>query len=256
VLVIDDDPTSCAILARKLAGEGIRVVGATNGEEGLRAASELHPDVITLDILMGGMSGWEVLSRLKSNPKLADIPVIMLTVMDEKRKGMSLGVSEYLLKPADSAELAGVVSGYLGSPLSARGGVLLVDDDAITRRRISQSLRERGWTVREAENGRHGLVLLQQRVPDLIVLDLVMPEMDGFAFLEHVRKSPAFCAVPVVVFTSKNLSAAERALLNGGAARVMNKNDDTLDDLAREVSTQLIQHAKDEAHGQNFVSRR
>jgi CheY-like chemotaxis protein len=134
--------------------------------------------------------------------------------------------------------------------------VLLVDDDAITRRRISQSLRERGWTVREAENGRHGLVLLQQRVPDLIVLDLVMPEMDGFAFLEHVRKSPAFCAVPVVVFTSKNLSAAERALLNGGAARVMNKNDDTLDDLAREVSTQLIQHAKDEAHGQNFVSRR
>jgi signal transduction histidine kinase/CheY-like chemotaxis protein len=256
VLMIDDDPTVYEIMQRKLGREGVHVLGATTGEEGLKLAYKLHPDVITLDIMMGDMSGWEVLTRLKSDKKLSSIPVIMLTIMDEKQRGVSLGASEYILKPASSTELADLVSRYLHDPERAHNGLLVVDDDAVNRCRAAQCLRERGWRVREAGNGLEALALLKESVPDLILLDLIMPEMDGFTFLEQLRQSPKHGSVPVVVLTSKDLSKTEREMLERSVARVMKTNEYTIDDLAREVSAQMALHTKEDIHGEDTTSGR
>src|SRR5215469_17757583 len=138
LLVIDDDQTTHDIMQRGLSGQGVRVIGASNGEDGLKKAHETCPDLITLDVQMQGMDGWEVLSKLKSDPALAQVPVIMLTIMDEKKKGFSLGVSEYLVKPADRGELAVLLSKYLDGPNRAGSpGLLLVDDDSASRSRLA-----------------------------------------------------------------------------------------------------------------------
>jgi len=248
LLMIDDDPTTCEIMQRKLAGQGVRVISASTGEQGLQKAHELHPDVITLDVLMEGINGWMVLSQLKADPVLADTPVIMLTILDEKQKAISLGVSEYVIKPADHNQLTTVIARYIDQR-TAHSGLLLVDDDAVNRRRMAKILREKGWKVREAENGRVALTLLEHTTPDLVLLDLIMPEMDGFAFLAEFRKSPRFCEVPVVVITSKDLTVAERQLLSNNVARVLHKNASSIDEVAEEVSRQLASRAKEIAHG-------
>ncbi len=257
VLMIDDDVTACELMKRKLGSEGIRVVSSTTGEEGLQKASELLPDVITLDVLMEGMNGWAVLSKLKSDPKLSNIPVIMLTVIDEKQKGISLGVAEYLVKPADRYELANTVSRYLSGAKDGSGrDLLFIDDDGINRSLMARTLREKGWQVREAENGLRGLQSLEEKVPDLVVLDLIMPEMDGFSFIAKLRSSPKFCSLPVLVITSKDLSEAERMLLNQNVACVLDRSRIGLDDLAREISAWVPVQAKENVHGENIAGRR
>jgi len=240
LLVIDDDGMIHELLRRELADKSVRVIGAFNGEEGLKKAYEIHPDLITLDTLMEGMDGWDVLSRLKSDRDLAHIPVIMLTIVDDKRKGFSMGVSEYLVKPADRNELTALLSKYLNSA-AARGskGLLLVDDDLVGRGRMAKILKEQGWTVREASNGLEALTLLREGVPELIFLDLIMPEMDGFSFLAEIRKSPEFCRIPVVVLTSKDLTPSERKLLNINVDRVVQKNTYGMDELVRDVTNRL-----------------
>jgi len=252
LLVIDDDATTGDIMERELAGSDVRIVRAANGEEGLQKASELHPDVITLDVFMGGIDGWEVLARLKSIPELAHIPVIMVTIADEKKKGFSLGVAEYLVKPADRGELTAIVSRYLGpADLAGSSSLMLVDDDSVNRGLMAKILKEKGWTVREAENGKEALVLLQDGVPGLILLDLMMPEMDGVTFLGELRKSAQFCRIPVIVITSKDLTPTERQLLNMNVDRVMQKGSYDLNELVKSVNTQLTlrAHAKEMAHG-------
>jgi signal transduction histidine kinase/DNA-binding response OmpR family regulator len=240
LLVIDDDPLAYESLRRALEHGGVNVVSATSGEEGIEKAHALHPDVITLDVLMEGMNGWETLSRLKSDPLLADVPVIMLTVMDEQNKGFSLGVSEYLVKPAESRELTALVAKYLdGATAQGSGDLLLIDDDRVSRIRMASILREQGWGVREAENGRDALARMQDGMPSLILLDLVMPEMDGFTFLTEIRKSTDFRKIPVVVITSKDLTDDERRVLQTNVGTVMQKNSFTLDDLVKDVSEQL-----------------
>jgi signal transduction histidine kinase/CheY-like chemotaxis protein len=253
LLVVDDDLTTHDILQREFAGKGVRVIGATNGEEGLKKAQEVHPDLITLDVLMQGIDGWEVLAKLKSDPVLAPIPVIMLTILDEKKKGFSLGVSEYLVKPADRAELTRLLSEYLDSSdgLKARSnGLLLVDDDSVNRGLMARMLKEQGWKVREAGNGLQALRLLHEGVPELIFLDLIMPEMDGFAFLAEIRKSPQFCRIPVVVLTSKDLTEAERKLLSINVDRVVQKSTYSVADLIRDVSDRLVSGSgRERIHG-------
>lgn len=155
VLVIDDDPTVCDLLQRFLSKEGFRVARASGGEEGLRLAKELRPTAITLDVLMPGMDGWAVLSALKADPALADIPVIMLTIVDDKNLGYALGASDYLTKPIDRDRLVAILNKHRRedpSPL-----VLVVEDDADTREMIRRMLEREGWVVTEAENGRVGL---------------------------------------------------------------------------------------------------
>jgi CheY-like chemotaxis protein len=233
VLVVDDDPGVRNLLGRSLSKDGFRVETAADGTTGLRLARELRPDIITLDVLMPDMDGWAVLSALKSDADLAEIPVVMLTVVDEKPMGFALGVAEYLTKPIDRARLAAVLRRY--APGGSARTVLIVEDDTAARRVMRQELKKGGWRVLEAANGRIALEQLAQHPPDLVLLDLVMPEMDGFEFLEELRKRDGVARIPVVVITAKDLSDEDRRRLNGGVERVVHKSGHGPEALLAEV---------------------
>jgi PAS domain S-box-containing protein len=221
VLVIDDDASVRDLMTRMLGKEGFRVVGAASGEAGLKAAREVRPDAITLDVVMPGMDGWAVLAALKDDPELSDIPVIMLSILDDKNLGFALGASEYLTKPVDRARLSALLARY-GRGAASRS-VLVVDDDAATRDLLRRSLESEGWSVSEAENGRVALARMDGTRPDLVLLDLMMPEMDGFEFLEALQARAFAPAVPVVVLTAKDVTDEDRRRLNGGVARIVGK---------------------------------
>ena len=233
VLVVDDDPAVREILGRSLSREGFRVETAADGASALRAAREQSPDVITLDVMMPGMDGWAVLTALKSDPELAAIPVVMLTVVDDKPMGFALGVSEYLTKPIDRARLAAV----LGRHAAVGGGrtVLVVEDDEGARRVLSGALEASGWQVLEAANGRLALDQLARATPSLVLLDLMMPEMDGFEFLEAMRQRGPTRDTAVIVITAKDLTEEDRKRLNGGVERIVQKSPHGTDDLLAEV---------------------
>ena len=233
VLVIDDDPAARAITRRVLSREGYGVVEAVDGESGLRLAKEVHPHLITLDILMPGMDGWAVLAGLKADPALTGIPVILQTILEDKNLGFALGASEYLTKPIDRKRLAALVKRYVPSP--AAGPVLVVEDDAGTRALLGKVLGKAGWRVSEAENGRVGLDRFAEQHPALILLDLMMPEMDGFEFLDALRRRHPRRDVPVVVITAKTLTEEDRKRLNGGVERVVQKNALDAESLLAEV---------------------
>jgi len=233
VLVVDDDPGVRNLLGRSLSKDGFRVETAADGTTGLRLARELRPDIITLDVLMPDMDGWAVLSALKSDADLAEIPVVMLTVVDDKPMGFALGVAEYLTKPINRTRLAAVVRRY--APGGSARTVLIVEDDAAARRVLRQELKKEGWCVIEAANGRIALEQLAEHPPDLVLLDLVMPEMDGFEFLEELRKRDGVRRIPVVVITAKDLSDEERQRLNGGVERVVHKSGHGPEALLAEV---------------------
>jgi len=221
VLVIDDDPAARAITRRVLVREGYRVAEAADGESGLALTRELRPDLITLDILMPGMDGWAVLAALKADPELARIPVILQTITEERNMGFALGASEYLTKPIERKRLAALVKRYVPSP--AAGSVLVVEDDAATRALLVRALAKAGWSVVEAANGRRALEALAAAPPALILLDLMMPEMDGFEFVDTIRHDPRYRGLPVVVITAKTLTPEDRRRLNGGVERVVQK---------------------------------
>jgi PAS domain S-box-containing protein len=232
VLVIDDDAAARDILARTLRKEGFEVAQAADGHEGLTLARERRPDVITLDVLMPGMDGWAVLTALKDDPDLSGIPVVMLSVVDETNLGFALGASDYLTKPIDRERLTRVVARLAGD----RGQpVLVVEDDAGARQALRRTLERDGWTVTEAENGREGLEAVAARLPTLVLLDLMMPVMDGFEFFEEFRQRADTRDVPVVVLTAKELSDDDRARLEGGVARIVQKGTYNGTDLAAEL---------------------
>jgi PAS domain S-box-containing protein len=233
ILVIDDDPTARDLMATFLRKEGYRMVAAASGEEGMRLARALRPDAITLDVIMPGMDGWAVLGALKADPALADIPVAMVTIVDDRQAGYTLGATDYLSKPVDWARLSAVLRKH--GHESAPGRILLVEDDAPTRELVRRMLERAGWTVDEAENGRVALERLAAAAPGLILLDLMMPEMDGFEFLEVLRRREAWRDIPVVVLTAKDLTADDRRRLNGSVARIVQKGASSRDALLREV---------------------
>jgi len=222
VLVIDDDPNVHDLLQRALSKQGFRVESALGGAAGLERARELSPDAILLDVLMPGMDGWSVLTALKADEELAPIPVVMVTMVDEQSLGFSLGASDYLTKPVEPARLA-----YLLRRLcpGADAAVLIVDDDPAVRDRLYRIVTEAGLRSTLAEDGREGLDRLEEERPDLIILDLLMPKMDGFEFLSVVRQNPDWINVPVVVITAKELTPADRTRLNGSVARVFQKDE-------------------------------
>jgi adenylate cyclase len=238
VLVIDDEQTVRDLMRRFLAREGFDVVTARDGREGLELARKLRPALITLDVLMPEFDGWSVLQALKGDPELAQIPVLMLTILDEKHKGYALGASDYMTKPFDRDRLRALLAKY-GRAGSKR--ILIVDDDAEHRRRLSRVLEGEGWRVTEAENGLVGLERLAESTPDLIVLDLMMPEMDGFEFLSRLRSNDALRHVPVVVITAAELTDEERERLNGGVERILQRSEFQPDDLLAEVRALVAQ---------------
>ena len=202
---------------------------AANGPEGLELARRVHPAVIALDVMMPGMDGWAVLAALKADPQLAAIPVIMMTIVDDRNLGFALGAAEYLTKPIDWNRLAAVLRKYRHT--AARGQVLVVEDDAATRELLERNLERDGWSVALADNGRAALAILAARPVAIILLDLLMPEMDGFEFLDELRRRPEWRRIPVVVITSKDLTEADRRRLNGGVARIVQKGTLSFDEL-------------------------
>jgi PAS domain S-box-containing protein len=233
VLVIDDDAAAREMLQRMLRKEGYRVATASGGEEGLRIALEEIPDVITLDVLMAGMDGWGVLSRLKADARTRDIPVVVLTVIDDRNLGFALGAADYLTKPVDRERLAEVLRRVRAD--GRDGPVLVVEDDAATREMLRRILEKAGWQVDEAENGRIGLERVAAATPSLVLLDLMMPEMDGFAFVEELRRTRAGQRVPVVVLTAKTLTLEERQRLHGTVSRVFQKSTAPNEEVLAEI---------------------
>jgi signal transduction histidine kinase/DNA-binding response OmpR family regulator len=236
ILVIDDDQVVCEVLARYLEREGFVVRIATGGREGLELAREFHPAAITLDIHMPDLDGWTVLAALKGDPQLADIPVVLVTIEDNRSRGYSLGATEYMTKPIDRERLISLLQG-ISSPIARK--VLLVDDDEIMRESVRRVLEQEKWDVTEASNGRFALEHLAESCPDVIVLDLMMPEMDGFEFLVEVRQRPEWRDIPVLVLTAKDLSVEDQKRLNGYVERVMQKNASELGELLRELGRML-----------------
>jgi len=192
----------------------------------------LQPAAITLDIMMPDLDGWTVLTAIKGDPDLAHIPVILMTIVDEKTRGYALGAADYLVKPVTRERLTTVLHNVCGA---AARHVLLVDDDEIMRKGIRQSLEQDGWQVSEAANGTAALMALADKRPDLIMLDLVMPVMDGFEFLVEVRERVQWRDIPIVVVTAKGLTTEERIRLNGDVTRVLQKNAVGLDELLSEI---------------------
>ena len=241
VLVIDDDPAVRNIMSRTLAKDGFRVLEAADGEAGIALARSERPDVITLDVLMPGMDGWTVLGHLKEDPDLNEIPVVMLTIVDDRNMGYALGAAEYLSKPIDRDRLLQILRRY-GSESQPRP-VLVVEDDAATRAVLTRTLEREGWTVIEAKNGREGLDRAAETLPSLVLLDLMMPEMDGFEFLEAFRGDAHRRSIPVVVITAKELSDDDRRRLNGGVAHIVEKGgqnqDAFIDDVRKLVAARV-----------------
>jgi len=233
VLVIDDDPTVRDLMQRFLSKEGLRVVAAADGKEGLRLAKELRPDAITLDVLMPGMDGWAVLTALKADSALTEIPVIMVTIADEKQAGYALGVADYLTKPIDWKRLTAILHNYKSADATRR--VLVVEDDARMRKMLRTRLEKQGWTVIESENGRVALERMADGQPDLILLDLMMPEMDGFQFVEQVRTREGWRSIPIIVITAKDLNEEDRQRLNGYVEGILQKGTYKPEELLREV---------------------
>jgi CheY-like chemotaxis protein/nitrogen-specific signal transduction histidine kinase len=233
ILVIDDDADARALVRRLLAAEGFHVEEASDGASGLDAARSLRPDAITLDVMMPGMDGWEVLKHIRADDTLADVPVIMLTVLAEQQLAMALGATEYVTKPVDRSQLRGILRRHQRD--KGTGTVLVVEDDAATRRTFVKALEKEGWTVVEAANGREALDRVAEQIPSLILLDLVMPVMDGGTFVAELRRHDAWRAIPVVVVTAKDLTRAEREQLNGHVTDVISKGSYQNADLLREI---------------------
>jgi PAS domain S-box-containing protein len=244
VLVIDDDPMVADLLRRTLVKDGYRVDYAENGEKGLQLARQLRPDAITLDVMMPGMDGWQVMTRLKSDPELADIPVILLSIVNDRKTGFALGATEYLTKPFDRERLTAV----LGRISKKRGSrlALVVDDIADNRELLRNALEADGWTVEEAANGLEALERVEQRRPDTILLDLMMPEMDGIAFVERLRASERNRAIPVLVVTAKEITPADRQRLSGGVQAIMQKGAVDLSELVAQTRALLSARTQSE----------
>lgn len=221
VLTIDDDPTVHDLLSRLLTKEGFRVETARDGKEGLRIARELHPDVIMLDVLMPNTDGWATLTALKSDPDLANIPVIMLTIVDDKNLGFTLGASDYITKPIERESLMRALQQYKSK--KSLSPILVVEDDPLTREMLCNMLTKEEWTVAEAENGKVALKLIEKSQPAAILLDLLMPEMDGFEFISKLRLKEQWRKIPVIVVTAKDLTQEDRMRLNGNVQKILQK---------------------------------
>jgi CheY-like chemotaxis protein len=223
VLVIDDDPDARELIRRLLTREGYRVETASDGDDGLRLAKDLRPTAITLDVLMPTMDGWAVLTALKSDPALAGIPVVMVTITSDRTLAYALGATDFLTKPIERDRLRAVLHRLDFDCRLVPCRALVVDDDPTSRTVLRSVLEKESWIVAEAEDGRAALAAVADKTPDLILLDLMMPNMDGFEFAERLHRDSRFRTIPIVVITAKELTEDDRRRLNGSVLRVVRK---------------------------------
>ena len=247
VLVVDDDADTRQVLKRFLNRKGLPVECASSGEEGLRLARELHPMAIILDVMMPGMDGWAVLSTLKSEEEVKDIPVVMLTIVDDKNLGYALGATDYLIKPVDRGRLIEILAKFRNVPPPRLA--LVVDDEEPARKMLTQILEKERWNVVQAENGLEALERIAKQRPDLILLDLVMPKMNGYQFLAELRNHDKWRSIPIIVVTAKDMSTEERLALDGYVEKVLPKHALTEEALLTEIQDLIAAcvHAKQPA---------
>ena len=231
VLCIDDDAQVAELVERFLPAAEFEVVRAIGGSEGVRLARRLRPDVITLDVMMPDVDGWQVLTRLKSDPEISSIPVVMLSIVAERQRGYALGATDYLTKPIQRSRLVEMLRRYSASD----GEVLIVEDDVETRTILRRLLENRGWRAVEAEHGRRALDLLATHSPDVILLDLMMPEMDGFEVLDALRSQERWRDIPVIVLTAMELTVEELRRLNQRVSQVLQKGHASADHLVDQI---------------------
>ncbi len=246
VLVVDDDPSVLGLLAKTLEKEGYRVIGARNGVEALKLARQHRPQAITLDVLMPQMDGWTALKAFKADTALRDIPVIMVSVLNERGLAIPLGAADFVTKPVDRQRLTAILREHCADPNGA--SILVVEDDEPTREALCRSLTSMGYSAHEAVNGRSGLDWLAiHPAPNLILLDLMMPEMDGFEFLRELRQQPALVDLPVIVVTAKELTEEDLRILRGQTERIITKDQSYLTELAAVVRGRLARQSAREA---------
>ena len=223
VLVIDDDPDARELIRRLLSREGYRVQTAADGAEGLRLAKAIRPCAITLDVLMPTMDGWAVLTALKADPDLAGTPVVMVTITSDRTLAYALGAADFLTKPIERDRLLSVLKRFDYDCRLVPCKALVVDDDEANRRLLRSMLERERWVVDEAGDGRDALEAVERSAPDLILLDLMMPNMDGFEVAERLHRDERWRTIPVVVVTAKELTEDDRRRLNGSVLRVVRK---------------------------------
>ena len=238
VLIVDDDPAARHIIGTHLARDGYRLLYAGSGQEAMDLAREHRPDAITLDIMMPQIDGWTVLHTLKGDPELASIPVVLVTVNQDRSLGFELGAVAFLNKPVDREELLEVIRRCC--PGSVHGAVLVVDDEAEMRELTERTVEKLGFSAVLTSNGRQAIAWLEANAPPrLILLDLLMPEMDGFGFLERLRTEPEWHDIPVIVVTAKQLTTEERQWLGQITQQVIEKGQSAHSDLSQAVRTVL-----------------
>jgi signal transduction histidine kinase/CheY-like chemotaxis protein len=237
VLIIDDDHATHDLLERDLSDQGYKVLHALSGRAGLKVAKAARPDLITLDIIMPDLDGWSVLKALKDDPELREIPVVLATIMADRDMGFALGAADFVTKPFERDLLMQAVNRHRRGDGSAQ--VLIVDDDAKTRNMLRRTLQKEGWTVAEAADGREALNQLERSRPALLLLDLTMPGMDGFAVLERMRRSQAWRDIPVIVVTAKDLTRGEIDRLNGRVVKVLQKGAYQRRDLLADIHAMI-----------------
>ena len=235
IVAIDDDPDVLSLLTQELEEEGYQVVGVTRAVEGIERAQALNPYAITLDIMLPGMDGWEAISRLKGDPATRDIPLIVVSIIDNQELGFRLGADDYLVKPIDKEALFEALRRFEG-----RGRqVLVADDDPAVAELVRQLLGEEGWQVSAVADGQQALDQIARQRPDLLLLDLMMPAVDGFEVLRRLRQQPETAELPVVVITAKDLSVQEREELRLSTVRVIEKEGMARERMLRELRASL-----------------
>ena len=243
VLCIDDEKDVSELLNQYLSDEGYSVICADNGTEGVKIAKELHPDMITLDIMMPNVNGWEVISKLKQDPDTADIPVIVISILDDKNRAYRLGVKDYLLKPIEQDALVSSINKLYIEEIK---NILLVEDDIDAVNLVTETLGYRDINIRVANNGFDGIKLLREFKPQLILLDLMMPGMDGFEFIEEMKNIKESVDIPIIVLTAKKLNKDEREYLDRHVSSVLEKSGSDMQDILNEISKTIRLEKKEQ----------
>ncbi len=248
ILVVDDEPEVITMIAGFVSSQGYNVITATSGREALELARSEHPFAITLDIIMPDMDGWEVLERLKRDPLTANIPVIVASVTDDRQTGFALGAVGYITKPVNRSALISEIN-KIGRP--GFHNIMVVDDNEIDRQEVTRIIQREGLRAIVAENGLDCMALIKRSIPDVLVLDLMMPGMDGFEVLERLREEPETVNLPVIVVTAKDLTAQDRKRLSGNVASVLEKRGTTSARLLREIKRLLLEMENGETRAES-----
>jgi PAS domain S-box-containing protein len=234
ILVVDDEITARELLASYLWPE-YRIATAESAAEAVQKAQQLHPDAITLDVMMPGGNGFEILAALRQNPETVNIPIILASVVDQKQVGFALGAAEYLIKPIRKSVLLEAIRKHVQPQSDEEEAILLVDDDPRTLELLEETLRSAGYETESVRSGTRALEVLSSKLVSAVLLDLLMPGMDGFEVIRHVRQEPTLRDLPIFVMTAKNLTGDELAVLNRETQALFHKNGSWQEQLIVEV---------------------